>query len=395
MLAARARIITKQSRAMASPLRATLEQVATAPDARPTLPRSGASAVVVKDQVLMLCGYDECKNADANATTPPQRNATNDAFAFSASDHTWHALAIATARQDLPTPRLAAGAVELGGSAYLIGGWAAGGPAHGADAFLADVWRLAPASPASSSSAAWTWTRLELEPGSVEALGGGGVSRFACAAVSSTRAILHTHRCSDHVVALDVASSSSSVNAAAATARFSRLPVLPDPEHGAPSSRGLQSMTLVGGGKRLLVFGGAPQKGGMLGDLWALDGDFVAGGGGELRWTRLWGGPAEGDADSAAAPHVRCSHVAADVDGGLFILGGSYYTEQGSLCPLDDAWRFDLKGGKGWQKVALEGATPAARNAAILAPLGGQRLLYHGGWRPFVETYDDTWIISF
>lgn len=414
-------------------LRAHLEQVATAPDSRPTLPRSGASAVVLGDKVIMLAGYDEDNRkqkdadaADAAPAAPPKRNATNDAFAFCTREQKWRQLQPVAVEGELPTPRLAAGAVELSGRAHLIGGWAAG--QQGADAFLSDVWRLSPpsegAAPSSSSAAAttgqqqqqqWAWQRLELAPGSLEALGGGGVSRFAAVAVSPTRAILHTHRCSDHVVALDVAPSPSS-----SSARLSRVPVLPDPEHGCPPSRGLQSLTLVGG-RRLLVFGGAPQKGGMLGDLWALDGDFSAAGVGDeggssssgssppLQWTRLWAGAS--DEQGGDGPHVRCSHVAADVRGGLFVLGGSYYTEQGSLCPLDDAWWFDVEGGKGWQRVALasgggdSGSPPAARNAAVLAPLpgenggGGQpqqlRFLYHGGWRPFVETYDDTWILSF
>jgi hypothetical protein len=411
---------------MAPPPRAHAERLATTPD---FLPRSGASAVAVGDDVLLLCGYEEERKTAAAAAAagdaaPPERRATNGAHAFSARDLQWRALPVAG---DLPTPRLAAGAVELGGSAYLIGGWAAGA-AQGADAFLADVWRLAP--PPSDTPGPWRWQRAELAPGSVDALGGGGVSRFACAAVSPTRAILHTHRCGDHVVALDVGGGvgggggAGGPGAAPPAARLSRVPVLPDPQHGAPPSRGLQSMTLVvasgaagegegGGGsgdakkrQRLLVFGGAPQKGPMFGDLWALDGDFL--GDGPLQWTRLWagGGAEEGEGQGTeAAPHVRCSHVAADVDGGLLVLGGSYYTPQGSLCPLDDAWWFDASAGGGtWRRVALGGGDarpPAARNAAVLAPLPSadptrrRRFLYHGGWRPFVETYDDSWILRF
>jgi hypothetical protein len=372
-----------------------LVEIATSPEARPPLPRSGAAAVTLPEHgVVAIGGYDEGKSTSPD--TPPPRKAVSDALLF--SHNAWQPLSVPL-DDELPTPRLAAGAVELGGHAYLIGGWASG--VQGPEAFLSDVWRLSPpSSSSSSSSSSWRWERLTLAPGSLEALGGSGISRFACAAVSPTRAILHTHRCDDHVVALDV------VQGNGEEARLSRLAVLPDPQHGAPSSRGLQSMTLVED-DRMLVFGGAPQKGGMLGDLWALDGDFASSSS-PLRWTRLWPPPGEEEEGGSNSPHVRCSHVACAARGGLLVLGGSYYTEAGSLAPLDDAWWYDASssggGGGRWHRVELrgKGTPPAARNAAILAPLppGGegqqqqQRFLYHGGWRPFVETYNDTWIVS-
>jgi hypothetical protein len=42
---------------------------------------------------------------------------------------------------------------------------------------------------------------------------------------------------------------------------------------------------------------------------------------------------------------------------------------------------------------------PPARNAAVMVPLpqrggGGPQLLLHGGWRAFVETYDDTYMVQ-
>lgn len=72
--------------------------------------------------------------------------------------------------------------------------------------------------------------------------------------------------------------------------------------------RGLHSVTAVG--DKLYLFGGAPQKGGMLNDLWVLD---VA----SMQWTELH---PEGE-----LPHKRCSHTAVVMGTSIFIFGGSYY----------------------------------------------------------------------
>ncbi len=83
--------------------------------------------------------------------------------------------------------------------------------------------------------------------------------------------------------------------------------------------RGLHSLT-PGAGHSLVLFGGAPKSGPMLGDLWALRGLQ----GGEphqaappLRWEEV---DPEG-----RAPHVRCSQGAASVGSDTFFCGGSYY----------------------------------------------------------------------
>ena len=72
--------------------------------------------------------------------------------------------------------------------------------------------------------------------------------------------------------------------------------------------RGLQSVTAVG--NKLYLFGGAPQKGGMLNDLWVLDTAT-------MQWTELH---AEGE-----LPHKRCSHTAVAMGTSIFFFGGSYY----------------------------------------------------------------------
>lgn len=54
----------------------------------------------------------------------------------------------------------------------------------------------------------------------------------------------------------------------------------------------------------------------------------------------------------------------------------------------------------------MEGPAPSPRNASIMVPLQPQplaavgdssaanRFLLHGGWRPFVETYNDSYIVT-
>eukprot|EP00198_Chlamydomonas_reinhardtii_P005763 XP_001695099.1 predicted protein [Chlamydomonas reinhardtii] len=128
-----------------------------------------------------------------------------------------------------------------------------------------------------------------------------------------------------------------------------------------PPSRGLHSLTLAaaapGSGTgsasaALYVYGGAPQSGSMYNDLWRLD--LETGG---WSWVQL--DPA------GAAPHSNA-----------------------------------------WLEVEVEGPAPSPRNASIMVPLQPQplaavgdssaanRFLLHGGWRPFVETYNDSYIVT-
>lgn len=71
--------------------------------------------------------------------------------------------------------------------------------------------------------------------------------------------------------------------------------------------RGLHTLTLVA--NKAYLFGGAKQRGGMMGDIWQLDLEAKA-------WSRL--------APGGRAPHVRCSHTATLIDNQIWFFGGSF-----------------------------------------------------------------------
>ena len=67
---------------------------------------------------------------------------------------------------------------------------------------------------------------------------------------------------------------------------------------------------------------------------------------------------------------------------------------EGGLQPLNDFFVLDTRALR-WQypKLAPGGAAPSPRNAATLTAVGA-RLVLHGGWNPFVQTYNDTFVMD-
>lgn len=321
----------------------------------PFLPRSGACAAPLPAS----SGYDAIVIGGYLEHPDKKREGTNEAWAFKREGGgSWELVPYAPGPQ--PGPRIASQCVLVGDHVWLIGGW---DPSQqGPGAFLDDVWRL--------SANDWSWTKVEPQGDAF----GGGISRFQAAAVGDV-IYIHTHRTSDHIITLDTSTSPPTL---------ARRPLKADPSAGAPSARGLHSVTRVGDG--LLLFGGAPQSGAMLSDLWKLDLPT-------LSWRRL--------SPSGPEPHVRCSVVAAAVgDSALLVVGGAFYGSSGGLEMLGDAWLYDVEA-NAWRQVKPEGGKlPSPRNAAVGVPLSppseGHRLdlLVHGGWRAFVETYNDSFILS-
>eukprot|EP00775_Hariotina_reticulata_P010210 gene10210-10371_t len=322
------------------------------------MPPKGVFNLLLQSEEFIIAGNSKkYKRYGYTEDSNKQRLCVNEGYSYSPSTGAWSHLAYSNSNS-LPQPRLVSQAVIIGSTLWLIGGWNSN--IQGPEAFLGDVWQL------DLNSRAWT----QVKPAGEELQ---GISRFQAAA-DGAKIYIHTHRTLDHILVLDTA--------AQPTPTLQKVPV-----HGnSPSSRGLHSMVKVGRG--LYVFGGAPQQGPMLNDLHRLDLDT-------LTWEQLQ--PA-GD-----TPHVRCSTAAAAVDQQYIVyIGGAFYGDSGGLEMLGDVHVLDTKA-NAWLEVAVEGDLPAARNAAVIAPLlspagaehhAANKLLLYGGWRAFKETYNDSFIIT-
>lgn len=74
--------------------------------------------------------------------------------------------------------------------------------------------------------------------------------------------------------------------------------------------------------------------------------------------------------------------------------GGAFYKESGGLDVLDSYVALDTASNR-WHQVELVGdRRPPARNAAVLCRLKDGCLLLHGGWKPFVETWNDSYAMT-
>ena len=68
--------------------------------------------------------------------------------------------------------------------------------------------------------------------------------------------------------------------------------------------------------------------------------------------------------------------------------------EDGSgLQPLDDVIVYDTQHNR-WEQPAVSGSKPRARNAAVASMVSDKEMLLHGGWNPFKETYDDSFVLK-
>lgn len=56
-------------------------------------------------------------------------------------------------------------------------------------------------------------------------------------------------------------------------------------------------------------------------------------------------------------------------------------------------WALDTEA-LAWRELSVQGSAPNARNAAVMGALAGGRLLLHGGWWPFRETYNGTYLME-
>src|SRR5262249_32908629 len=133
--------------------------------------------------------------------------------------------------------------------------------------------------------------------------------------------------------------------------------------------------------RRMIVFGGQGDGGGVLNDVWALALD------GSPAWSPL--------APMGTPPQARARQVAIydPPRDRLVVFGG----DQGSLYQvLGDTWALSLGSTPAWTLIVPSGAgpDPRSRSDAIYDP-NGDRMVVHGGSQaPSFSTFYDTWILS-
>lgn len=256
-------------------------------------------------------------------------------------------------RSNRPGPRLASASVILDGEMLVFGGWDPQEAGTGG-IILDDVWSL--------NLARRTWKPCAPMPR-------GPTSRHVAVNVGGL-VVVHTFRCSDSVLVWDQETRT----------------LREQPTSGvAPSSRGLHAAAAADE-HTLVAFGGAAKDGNMVNDAFALD-------------TRSWEWTPLAMERDAPSPSPRAGSCAAPLPGGggIVVCCGAESGESG-LVPRGDAWALevDSSGKRGCWTLLLDDDAPDApgpRNAATLTPLGGSELLLHGGWRPFVSTYEDSHVL--
>ena len=63
------------------------------------------------------------------------------------------------------------------------------------------------------------------------------------------------------------------------------------------------------------------------------------------------------------------------------------------LQPLNDVCCYSTVD-NAWQTVTVAGQGPSARNAAIACVVADRKMLLHGGWDPFKQTYSDSFLLQ-
>ncbi|KAJ8612220.1 hypothetical protein CTAYLR_002917 [Chrysophaeum taylorii] len=295
-------------------------------------PRSGHTAAVdAQGTVWLFGGYAE----------DGERRVTNDVWKL--DGESWERVVLEGGG---PGPRLCSASCIVGSRFLLFAGWDPQETGTGG-VILDDVWAL--------DLENLAWEKLGTVPR-------GPVSRHV--AVATPRGVvLHTFRCLESVLVFD-------------GNEWTEQPTAGE----APSSRGLHSAALVG--DEVVVFGGADKAGDMRADAWGLDTRTWT-------WRRL-----AGDSDG---PTPRAGSCASSYGTTFLVCCGAERGATGGLVPRSDAWALDVQTGK-WTLLIDDPTALRPRNAATLSgPLRHRKsdddtlvFALHGGWHPFVETFDDT-----
>mmetsp|Transcript_7802 Transcript_7802/g.12393 ORF Transcript_7802/g.12393 Transcript_7802/m.12393 type:complete len:414 (-) Transcript_7802:101-1342(-) len=339
-------------------------------------PRSGHVAFELDGKVFVFGGYAE--------ESPEKRYPINDLWVYDPKKEGEPASWTEVNTPSSPQQRLAAAAVtckldDKTTAGLVVGGWDSQEAGTGG-VILQDLQAYM------QHNTEWKELSFDLEE---------PTSRLCAVTLGdgpSSKVLVHNHRCTDHVIVLDLIAS-----------KMIRQPTLGT----APSARGLHTCAQLPNSSKIVLFGGAAQSGDMSNELFILD---------SHTWT--WESvEVEGDPDaSLSKPSPRASPCLVALDEQTCVVfGGASRTNEGGLHGCSDTWLLELvpasEGGKTkakWKLVYPDGAeeSPPGRNAATLTPLskpavlqnGGdkteQYFLLSGGWYPFRTTYADNYLLK-
>jgi N-acetylneuraminic acid mutarotase len=299
-------------------------------------------------------GYVEVDSSDNEQEQSKERYVVNDLWRW-AEKKGWECV---TTTGSTPTTRLVGATAVSDNRMFLLGGWnpQADSPEN---MFLDTVHCL------DLDTMEWSLCDTVLPDGPS--------SRHVALTLPATKEILlHNHRCEDFVWLFDPVKK-----------QFRKQPT----SGPYPSSRGLHAATTVNE-THVVLFGGAAQDQTMSNEAFLLN--TVT-----WEWTLL----DTSLTSSASAPSPRAAPCLCCLDQDTVLLfgGAERNDESGVLTPLSDVWALFL-GKSQWKLLTNDVNGPPPRNAATLQeistePREGKRFLLTGGWHPFVQTWDDCYVL--
>jgi hypothetical protein len=363
-------------------------------------PRSGHVAFGLNQKIYIFGGYAEDE-------TTEERYPTNDLWVFdpavaAGAESSWKNVEPPTSSQSQPQSRLAAASVTCKldkdtSVGVVLGGWDSQQAGTGG-VILKDVQLYSEndigSARSSDSNNNGTWKELSTDVLQQSTSRLCAVTLGGDESSSSTKVLIHNHRCTDHVILLDVQ-----------TSELCQQPVTGS----IPSARGLHSCVRLPGTNKIVLFGGAAQDGNMSNEVFILD-------------TESWTWEEIGSIDDGPSPSPRASPclIALDSDS-CIVFGGATSTDAG-LHGCSDTWLLDLVESKNnnddssvtkakWTQLYQDESTeaPPGRNAATLTPFPSnpielcedendndhsQFFLLSGGWYPFRTTYGDNFVLK-
>ncbi len=344
-------------------------------------PRSGHVAFGLDDKIYLFGGYAEDRDT-------AERYPTNDLWSFQPGDpQKWTLEKQASSAE--PQPRLASTAITCQldketTAGLVLGGWDSKEAGTGG-VILKDIQAFT----TGGDSGMWNELPVDLEEPTSRLC---ALPLLEKESVLSSKVLVHNHRCTDHVMLLDLEAS-----------KLTKQPV----SGRVPSARGLHCCVQLPGTSKVVLFGGAAQSGTMSNEVFVLDTE-----------TWVWEDcdTSGGDA-SSPSPRASPCFVALD-DKTCILFGGASIPEEGGLHGCSDTWLLELEESKTmfgstktkakWKQLGEDNSAeaPPGRNAATLTPLsssfgfdetedeGSQYFLLSGGWYPFRTTYGDNFVLK-